>query len=330
MSRVNIPRTWGVGIIILFACFTGLLIPFLLANVHLHELVQPAAAGSATQPRVVLIGQELDNPYWRKVEQGAAEAANQQHITLEYTGPLRINPEEQVSLLAKAVASRPAAIMVQGIHQPEQKAWIDKAAALGIPVITLDADEPGSRRLAYIGTDNYEAGRKMGQYIAKYSSGRGSIGVMVSNFQSYSQQLRLKGFRSVIAEYPHMRILEVTSSENSRLQAAQRSEELLKKDPHPESLVGFSSLDGLGILEAAERTGSSAGIFAFDDLDETLQAVRENRIELTLIQQPYRMGYDGVTMIRDYLSGKASPGKKYTEISVMASPSFMKAEGKTP
>lgn len=322
-------RKWNVVVIVLFLVFSILLLQFLFATLHIRELVNPnGVKTNSPLAHVVLIAQETNNPYWRTIEQGAREASREFGMDLEYTGPLRLNPDEQIRLLSKAIASKPDAILVQGINDPRHRILIDKAADQGIPVITLDADEPDSRRLSYIGTDNYNAGVKMGEYVVKTTGTEGSMGVLVSNRQSYSQQLRLAGFHSVISGYPNLAVVDVRSSENSRLQAAQQTREILDQYPQVSRMVGFSALDGLGILEASGRYRTrELKIFAFDDLSDTRKAIQEDRLELSIVQKPHEIGYRAISMLRDYLQGKKPADTAYTETDVLLAPSISGVPG---
>ncbi|KAF6612974.1 substrate-binding domain-containing protein, partial [Paenibacillus sp. EKM208P] len=79
-----------------------------------------------------------------------------------------------------------------------------------------------------------------------------------------------------------------------------------------------SALDGLGILEASERRGArSLQIFAFDDMTETLEAIRDCKIELTIVQQPEEMGAKAIKLLNDYLKGNAPQELTYTRIYEM-------------
>ncbi|MCZ8522659.1 MULTISPECIES: substrate-binding domain-containing protein [Paenibacillus] len=312
-------KLWNLGIIVLLLLLVGLLLQFLLATLRIRELALPADKGAPGQalPHVVLIAQVQDNPFWRTIERGAREAAETFGMELEYRGPLRIQPQEQIRLLEKALASRADAVLIQGINDPAHRALIDKAMLEGIPVITIDADEPDSRRLAYIGTDNRKAGETMGELLARKARGEGTVGVLIGSPQAYSQQLRLAGFRSVISRYPELRIAEVRSTDVSRLQAAQQTEELLALYPQMGYLAGFSALDGMGALEAASRLRPQGlGIFAFDDLPETKEAVAACRIESTVVQQPYQMGYGAVALLHDYFQGRPVASEHFTEAGV--------------
>ncbi|QNR68429.1 sugar-binding protein [Paenibacillus polymyxa] len=315
-------RKWTFILIPVFLLFAWLLFQFTLSSFQIHQFAELLKTVSpkdgVSDTKVVLISQELDNYYWRSIEQGARKEAEQYGMRLDYIGPDRINPSEQVKLLDKAIASKADAILVQGINDPEYRRLIDKAAGLGIPVITIDTDEPDSRRLAYVGTDNEGAGKRMGALLAKASGERGDIGVMISSERVENQRLRLAGFRSVIGRYPKLRIVEIRSSNISRLQAAQQAQNMLTRYPQIRYMVGFSALDGLGILEASERgRARNLQIFAFDDMAETLKAIRDCKIELTIVQQPEEMGAKSIKLLNDYLKGNTPQELTYTRIYEM-------------
>lgn len=319
-------RIWNGGLILLALLFIGLLAGFAMTVQQTRDLTsqlkpeKPSAASPAPaneRPRVALISQVLDNPFWRSVEEGAAAAADRYGMDLEYMGPSRIDPAEQSRLLEKAIAERFDALLVQGQNDPAYAALIDQASAGGIPVMTIDADEPDSSRIAYVGTDNQAAGRRMGELVVRSVGETGKIGVLLGS-EASNQQLRLEGFRNVIDRYPGLVIEDVRTSNISRLQAEEQAEDMLRKHPELNAIVGFSALDGLGIAEAAKHMAAdSLLVFGFDDPGDTRQEIRECRIQAALVQQPAKIGEDAVTLIHDYMLGKPIAKLHYTETTVL-------------
>ncbi|WP_028611264.1 substrate-binding domain-containing protein [Paenibacillus harenae] len=314
-------RKWNIGIAVLFLLFACFLLSFLFSTVRIRALIQPIFEVNESMEaarHVVFIAQELDNPYWRSIEAGARDASRKYGFLLDYEGPYRINPEEQIKLLEKAIASKVDAVLLQGLNDPRYRSVIDTTVSQGIPVITVDTDEPGSKRLTYVGTDNYEAGKRMGELVAEASSGQGVIAALIGNEASPNQQLRLNGFREVIGRYPGLAVAQVRSSNISRLQAASETEDILSKYPKVGYLVGFSALDGIGMLEAAERTSSGQlRIFAFDDLEETLTGIREGKIMASIVQQPYEIGREAIVQLDAHFQGKKLPKQLYTPANVL-------------
>ncbi|OAB35955.1 substrate-binding domain-containing protein [Paenibacillus glacialis] len=315
-------RKWNLSIVILFVIFATLMLGFLFSMLHIRELIQPLKSipnNDSAARHVVLISQELDNPYWRSIEEGARRASLKYDMNLEYIGPFRINPDEQMILLEKAIAAKADAILIQGINDPIYRSLIDKAMDQGIPIITIDTDEPGSGRLSYVGTDNYVAGKRMGELVVQATGTQASsIGVLIGNEMSFNQQQRLQGFRSVINQHEDLTIVEVRSSNISRLQAAEQAEDILLNHPKVRYMVGLSSLDGLGILEATQRVPlRDITIFAFDDLDETKTRIKQCKILSTIVQQPSRMGYDAISLVHEYFQGHTQQQQHFTAITVL-------------
>jgi ribose transport system substrate-binding protein len=315
-------KNWTLGLmVILFLVVLYFLFQFLSSTLKVDHLVQQMEQSKVEDKpikHVVLIAQELDNPVWRTVEKGAKEAAVQLGMKIDYRGPIRINPSEQANLLEKAIAAKPDAILLQGIMEQEYNLLIGKAIDQGIPVITVDADEPGSRRLAYVGTDNREAGKRMGELVVKDAGGKGSIGVIIGSELAENQQLRLEGFRSIIANTPGFEIVAVRSSNISRIQAAKQTEAMLNEYASIQTIVGFSSLDAVGIVEglkATNRTG--VRVFGFDDLEETRKGIAHGEIMASIVQQPQEIGTKSIYLLEEFFRGGSFPIQHFTSTAIL-------------
>lgn len=319
-------RIWNGGLLLLALLFAGLLAGFAMTVQQTRDLTSQlkpertgtgASGAAGERPRIALIAQAQDNPFWRSVEQGAETAAGRYGMDLEYMGPSRIDPVEQSRLLEKAIAEGFDALLVQGLNDPAYARLIDQAGAAGIPVVTIDADEPESSRIAYVGTDNQAAGRRMGELVVRSVGQTGKIGVLLGS-EASNQQLRLEGFRSVIGQYPGLAIEDVRTSNISRLQAEEQAEDMLREHPELNAIVGFSALDGLGIAEAVKHAAADGVlVFGFDDPGDTRQEIRQCRIAAALVQQPVKIGEDAVTLVHDYRQGKPIEKLHYTATTVL-------------
>jgi len=329
--------------LILIVLFAVLLVLFFTSVYRVQQLTRSLvispSAEQVQQQRVVLISQEIDNPFWREIEQGAQSAAAAFKLSLSYIGPTRINPEEQLRLLAKIITSKPYAIIVQGLNDPNYRALIDEAYKLGITIITIDADEQGSKRLAYVGSDSRRAGRQLGEQVAADTGGTGQIGVLMGS-SAINQKLRLQGFKDVIAQYPGLKIIDTRTTSISKLRAVEQTTELIQQHPSLRVIVGFSALDGPGMAEAVRRmkaepeagganeqqaasSSSTAeakrppALYAFDLLPGTRDAIEQCTIAATVVQEPYEMGYEAVKLLRGLAPEGLKPANILTETTVM-------------
>ncbi len=314
-------KKWTISLIVLFSLFLYVLFHFIIVIQQLERSVARLhyqQKHTLQFPHIVLISQVFDNPYWRKIEEGAKEAAKQYNVDIEYIGPLQTSIDEQVKLLEKAIASRVDGIIVQNLKDEAFTPLIDKAISRNIPVITIDADAPKSRRIAYVGTNNFEAGRLLGQAVASRVEGKQEIGVMIGTDTSENQRLRLQGFLSVITEYPRLKVVSVASSNISRIQASIQAEQMLRKHPNISVMVGTSALDAIGIRMAIKNLHrEDIQIFGFDDVEETMEAIKKGDIVATVVQKPYDMGYSAVKLMADHLSGKQIDKEHFTDTEVI-------------
>jgi ribose transport system substrate-binding protein len=316
-------RKWTLGLalllLVLFCLLGQFAYSFLKIQGIVRDLADTGSGKSVPRHHIVLISQELDNPFWRTIGHAAQEAAQEYNMELEYTGPFRLNPAEQAKLLDKAIAAKVDGILVQGVKGDDYASLIGKAISRGIPVITVDTDAPGSKRLTYVGSDNQEAGRRLGELIVSSVGPKANIGIIIGSREAVNQQLRLEGFLSVMRRYPDIHIAGVGESNISRIQAAQSAEAMLREHPEINVMVGTSALDGVGILQAVKTLNrlDRTKIFGFDDLEETREAIVKGEIEATVIQKPAEMGREAVKALHAYFEGSTLPQTHFTSNEVL-------------
>jgi len=106
-----------------------------------------------------MVSSNMALPYWRTAAKGFNKAAAQYKVTAKVVGPENYDPQAELAELQKAVAAKPAGILISVADVSVLGPAIDSAIGAGVPVITIDSDAVGSKRLFFIGTNNLEAGR---------------------------------------------------------------------------------------------------------------------------------------------------------------------------
>jgi len=152
-------------------------------------LVWAALIASCAKPyheeneRFVFVATNINLPYWQEAQAGFLDAARTLGVKAELIGPATYDPDGEVGMFRQIVEQQPAGICLSAARPEIFRAEIDKAVAQGIPVICVDSDVPNSRRVLYIGTDNFKAGRESLRRIAALVSGKGSIAVITISGQ---------------------------------------------------------------------------------------------------------------------------------------------------
>lgn len=99
--------------------------------------------------------------------------------------------EELVSMGVQGIALTPDTA-------PEVRQCIDELHARGIPVITLNADAPGSKRLCFIGMDNYRAGQTAACLLRLMMPEGGTVLPLAGHLNNTAHNNRLNGFLDTV------------------------------------------------------------------------------------------------------------------------------------
>ena len=147
----------------------------------------------------VLVTTNTKIPYWQVAAEGLRAAAHDLGVKTEMVGPETYDPkaekEEFLSVVHRQIP--PAGILVSAADPELLRDAIDAATAAGIPVITIDSDSPKSKRLTFIGTNNYQAGQMSGELLAKELNGKGNV-VLYSIPGQENLDERAEGFKRAV------------------------------------------------------------------------------------------------------------------------------------
>jgi methyl-accepting chemotaxis protein len=164
-------------------------------------------------------------------------------------------------------------------------------------------DEP-CQRLFYVGADPYLEGRTCGELMGQALGGRGSVIVISGFLTQTSQELRRKGFESLLREkYPDIRMLDPIETLSKIDLAYTLTKDLLQGSRVPEGIYVVDGGCPPGVARAVVDGGLSGKIILIthDLVDATMEYVSKGVITATLGQDPYAQGYDTAVHLFNYL-----------------------------
>lgn len=107
------------------------------------------------------------------------------------------SPRPQVQIIQDLITQRVDGLAISVSDVGAAIGVIKAAREAGIPVITFDADAPGSAREAYIGTNNKDLGRALGEMLVKAQPHAGTYGMVSGGPAAANLNERLEGIREV-------------------------------------------------------------------------------------------------------------------------------------
>ncbi|HVP19333.1 MAG TPA: substrate-binding domain-containing protein [Spirochaetia bacterium] len=248
----------------------------------------------------VMVSNVAAHPYWIDAKKGGEDAAKELGVKWIYTGPADFNTPAQVTTLEQIIQTKPAGILVAALQPDAITPAINKAIEAGIPVVTVDTDAPNSKRMTYLGTDNYSAGVTMGKRMAEITGGNGKIG-LASVPGQFNLEERVRGIRDVVKNNPGMSLVTVVDDKNDDSATATAVVAMLQA--HPEiNVVGSINAVGAGVASALRQTQKVGKVKAvlFDITEPILAAVADGSVDSTLVQRTYMMSYVGMKLLVSY------------------------------
>jgi ribose transport system substrate-binding protein len=254
----------------------------------------------AKDEQYYFISANINIPYWQEAQAGLTDAAKEMGVKAEMDGPTTLSPKDELDSFQKAVALHPAGILVSVANAELFKGPIDVAIQAGIPVICIDADSPESKRLLFIGTDNFRAGQESAKRIADILKGQGQIAIVTITGQPNLDE-RIRGVNEALKKYPGIKIVQTIDDKGDARIAYDGISALIAKKQKIDGVICLEASGGAGVADALHRvdlTGRVA-IVSFDKDPETFSWIDRGGINATVTQKPYVMAFYGLKFLDD-------------------------------
>ncbi|HLZ92597.1 MAG TPA: substrate-binding domain-containing protein [Candidatus Acidoferrum sp.] len=253
--------------------------------------------------RYVLIAANINLPYWQEADAGLRDVAKEMGIGVkaEMDGPASYSPKDEVDAFQRAASSHPAGILVSVANPELLQAPIAAAIASGIPVICLDSDAPDSKRVMFIGTDNFRAGQESAKRIADILKGHGDI-LLVTIPGQLNLEERVRGVNEALKKYPGVKIVQTIDDKGDSNKAFDGVNAILSaKKPKIDGILCLEASGGAGAASALRRVdmNGKVPVVSFDKDPDTLDWIDRGGINATIAQKPYLMAYYGVKFLDD-------------------------------
>ncbi|CAN7545974.1 sugar-binding protein [Neorhizobium tomejilense] len=245
--------------------------------------------------------------FWKLAEAGVKAAqAELPGYDLQFRYPAQGTAALQNALMDDLVAAGADAIMISSADPKNSIGAFNRIAAQ-VPLFTTDSDAPASKRIAYLGSSNTDAGVQAGEIARAVMPKGGKCMGFVGFLGADNAVERIAGFRKAV-KGSGIELVDVRGDDVDFARARSNVDDVLAANPDITCMVGFYSYNPPKIYEALQAAGKLGKIqvIAFDEDPVTLGAVREGKFAGTVVQDPYQWGYQGMKLMAAYLKGDKS------------------------
>lgn len=261
-------------------------------------------------------------PFFDDCNTGAQAAADALGLGYQWVVPQNTQGATQVKIMEDLIARQVSGIAIS-VNEPKSvEGVIKQAMEAGIKVVTFDSDSAESGRSLYIGTINKQAGVTMGNSMAEKLGGKGKVAIITGQLGASNLNERIDGVKEALAAFPEIEIVATEGTEDDLAKAVSVTEAILRGNPDLAGIFGMSQVGGPAVAkvlaqqEFADRKGAVA-VFAFDDLPDTIQGVKDGYINGIMVQRPVTMGKLAVEQLVAQIKGEAPGGDIDTGVTVV-------------
>jgi ribose transport system substrate-binding protein len=289
------PKPWKFGS---WLAFVTLFMLFGSSGCSKNEEQGAKPAGSAEPieaktDKIVKLAFVTNNAseFWKIAAAGVHKYEKESKVQVDIKMPPNGTTEEQNQILENLASQGYDAIAVSAIAPTDQVPVLDKVAAK-TKLITFDSDAPKSKRLLYIGTNNYEAGKALGGEIVKLLPEGGKMAVFVGTLSADNAAQRLKGIEDAIKD-KKIEIVDKREDNTDRAKARSNVEDIINANADLKLVAGLWSYNGPAIVAAIDALGKKGKVLAavFDEEEGTLQGIADGVVSATVVQKPFDFGY---------------------------------------
>lgn len=165
---------------------------------------------------------------------------------------------------------------------------VEEAYRKGIPVILIDRKILSDKYTAYIGADNYEIGRAVGNYIASSLRGKGNVVELTGLGGSTPAMERHQGFMAAISNFPDIKLIDKADAAWESGPAEVEMDSMLCRHPKIDAVYAHNDRIAPGAYRAAKKVGREkemlfVGIDALPGKGNGLELVLDSVLNATFI-----------------------------------------------
>lgn len=274
--------------------------------------VSSAAASDKKAVGVTLLS--LQYPFLVTLDNAMKAEAAKDGIELISLDP-RQSVATELNQIEDLITKKVNLIIMIPVDQKTSQAAAKLVNKAGIPLVQLntrftdDFAAGGGKFVTYVGSDDTDAGKIEGQYLADELPNGGNVVYLVGEYGGASTERRKAGFDALIKDRPNLKIVSELQAHGSRAEGKTIMENLLQKygKGQLQAVVAQNDEMALGAssaIQAAGRLGEFKVLIGIDGSKPALDAVAAGTMTATVFQDAVGQGTQAIVIANKILSGQ--------------------------
>jgi ribose transport system substrate-binding protein len=269
-----------------------------------------SSASSGKKYDMTLIAGVKGDEFYITMNCGAQAEAKKLGVSLNFQGPDKFAPDQQIPIVNAVAAKKPDAVLVAPTDTKALFAPINQLADGGSKVVLVDTtlDQP-DMAVSQIASDNEGGGKVAAETLAKLIGGKGKVFVNNVNPGISTTDARAKGFEEG-AKAAGLTYLGQQFNGDDPAKAAAITKSILAKNPDLKGIFAANLFSAEGSATGVREAGKQdqVKIVGFDAGPKQIKDLKSGIVQALIAQKPADIGAQGVQQAYAALTGK--PTKK--------------------
>ncbi len=274
------------------------------------------------QKTIAVVPKGVSHSFWLTVKAGAEAAGKDLNVKIIWKGAAsETDIAGQINIVEDMVNQKVDGLVLAPSHGQSLVPIVQRAQQQGTLVTIFDSGISTENYLSYVSTDNRLGGAVAARRMGEKLGGKGKVAILGVKKGSVSTDEREEGFRdTLLKEFPGIQLLPVIfygeANPNKSLAAA---EDILTSNADLTGLFASNESSTVGAVRAIRQRNlvGKVTMIGFDATPDLVNNVKEGIIDSLVLQNPFKMGYEGVKTIVDKLAGKTPERRIDTGVKLL-------------
>jgi ribose transport system substrate-binding protein len=256
--------------------------------------------GKNAPVQLAVVPKAIGFDFWEQVRLGAECAAKKTsgQVDVQWDGVTsETDINGQVNLLQNFITQGVDGLVYAATDAKVLSKVTQSAKQQGVTVVNIDSGtDPQPPDVPVFATDNVAAAVQVPELMAKELGKQGGEVAFIPFQQgTLTNEQREEGFKKGLKQHPELELVAEQSSQSDYNKALQVTEDILTANPGLDAIFAANEPGVLGAAEAVRQAGKAGDvvIIGWDASPEEIQGVEDGVISALVVQNPFRMGYDG-------------------------------------
>ena len=260
-----------------------------------------AAVASHADDNYIFVSSMGNLEYFNAIKYGWQWAGKTLGVKTSFVGPAENDVNAEATAFQQAIAQKPTGIAVFA-YDPVLQPLINKAVEAGIPVVTAVGDLPGSERIAYVGSDQYQVGITGGTHLGQALNGQGKVAILgIPGTAMFDQ--RAQGYKDALAKFPGIQVVQEGDTKADEVTAVNVAKAILQRFPDLNAFAAVDSTGGMGGATAVKEAGKTAQVkvVSMDRNSDVLGMIQDGSVFGTVAQEDPGIAFWALQALFNYV-----------------------------